>query len=245
MNGFQILREYKTFNNLENMNESVAKHKENHLTESAVAVLEHLAKLASKHEGACRTLYANIAKSINVHVRTVNRAIKALKEVGAIDVTPQRSKSKTGGVVSSIIQILPFVPCDTQPVIQPTDNSNVENVDISVVESTKKDKKNNTNLLINSSSSNLSTVNSATELNNLMIEYISKGITKTMFLNVLKEIENRKPRNIVNYMKAVMKNIVNNIEKKSERTSPKRLPKEDNHPRKKMYNWLSGRVEFI
>lgn len=243
MIGFQILNEYKTFENLSEMNEAVAKHKEHHLTENAVAVLEHLAKLASKHEGACRTLYANIAKSINVHVRTVNRAIKALKEVGAINVTPQRSKSKRGGVVSSIIQILPFIPCVTQPVIQHADNSNVEKADISVVESTKKDKKNNTNLLINSSSSNLSTVNSATELNNLMIEYISKGITKTMFLKALEESKARKPIKLVNYMKAVLDNISKNIAKKTKYFKSNERP-EIKRPKKLMYDFTTGQHKF-
>lgn len=166
-----------------------------------------------------------------------------MKEVGAINVTPQRSKSKTGGVVSSIIQILPFTPCVTQPVIQHTDNSNGKNADISVVESTKKDKKNNTNLLINSSSINLSTVNSDIELNNLMIEYIPKGITKTMFMKALEESKSRNPFKIVNYMKAVLDNISKNIAEKTKHFKSAERPV-IKRPKKLMFDFRIGQQKF-
>lgn len=245
MTGFQILREYMTFDTLESMNESVANHKENHLTESANKLLDYIARLASNNNGACRSLYENISKNLKVSVSTVKRSIKMLKDLGAIRVIPQRSKKQSGGGVSAIIQILPFKINDTLLDTPPVIFEDSLKPNISSVCGEFEEEKTCSNLLINLSSKDLSNVNNATELNNLMIDYISKGVTKTMFLNALKESENRKPRNIVNYMRVVMKNIISNIEKKSERTSQKRISEADKRPRKKIYNWLSGKVELI
>lgn len=235
--GFSLLHDYQTFESLNDMNEHVAIHLENnYLNQNTVKVLEYISKLASHHNGACRALYATIASKLDVSVATVNRCVKSLKESKIIAVFSQRRRTLRGGSSSNVITILPFdsshdISRDSSPITKKTEDNFTESKDEDECNSPS-------NLLTNSKSTDLSNVNTDSELNNLMIEFISKGINKAMYMKALEETKARKPAKLVNYMRRVLENISKNIANKTKNF------RTENQTKILMYDFTTGEQVF-
>lgn len=214
--GFNILKEYQTFEDLEAMNDSIAHHIEHsYLNTNSVNVLNYVAKLASRHNGACRALYATIADKLSISTRTVNRCIKALKEAGIIAVFLQRRKSLVGGSASNIITILPFI--DSQDValvdVSPTPVEDVPNARESSKESVSDSP---SNLLINSQlTKNKTGHQEAVNLVPLFSEFVGYGLTKDKFMAIVAEAKT-KAKNLKAYVRQSCMNFIDNKREKQE-----------------------------
>ncbi|SLM97824.1 hypothetical protein FM106_14930 [Brachybacterium faecium] len=214
--GFNILKQYQTFTNLEAMNESVACHIEHsYLNTNSVNVLNYVAKLASRHNGACRALYATIADKLSISTRTVNRCIKALKEAGIIAVFLQRRKSLVGGSASNIITILPFIDSPDVALVDvsPTPVKDVPNATESKGNELSASP---SNLLINSELTKNNTGHQeAVNLVPLFSEFVGYGLTKDKFLMIVAEAKT-KAKNLKAYVRKVCMNFIDNKREKQE-----------------------------
>lgn len=214
--GFNILKQYQTFTNLEAVNESVACHIEhNYLNTNSLNVLNYVAKLSSHHNGACRALYATIADKLGVSVSTVNRCVRALKEAGIIAVFAQRRKTVVGGSSSNIITILPVTDSahDISHDSSPKTIEDAPNITESSEESISVSP---SNLLINSQSTKNKTGNQeAVNLVPLFSEFVGYGLTKDKFLMIVAEAKT-KAKNLKAYVRKVCMNFIDNKREKQE-----------------------------
>ena len=106
---FEYLKEYTTFNSVEEMDQHVEKHIQEHyynLTKSERAIVFKIAAHALQHPGVCHLKAETIAAALEISTKTVYRAIKKLESLGIIrKVNYTRVK---GGQGANIYVILPF-----------------------------------------------------------------------------------------------------------------------------------------
>lgn len=120
---FEYLKEYTTFTSVEEMDQHVEKHIQEHyyeLTKSERAIVFKIAAHALQYPGACHLKAQTIADSLEISTKTVYRAIKKLESLGIIKkVNYTREK---GGQGANIYIILPHnVPAKM------SEQSNAEN----------------------------------------------------------------------------------------------------------------------
>lgn len=111
---FEYLKEYTTFNSVEEMDQHVEKHIQEHyynLTKSERAIVFKIAAHCLAYPGACHLKVQTIADSLGISTKTVYRAIKKLESLGIIKkVNYTRGK---GGQGANIYIILPHnVPAE-------------------------------------------------------------------------------------------------------------------------------------
>lgn len=147
---FEYLAQYTTFTSVEEMDQHVEKHIQEHyysLTKSERAIVFKLASHALQYPGASHLKAETIADSLGISTKTVYRAIKKLESLGIIKkVNYTRGK---GGQGANIYVILPFrlnVPAEM------SERQNAENVDNDNVQEIKSENQplNSFNLLNNS-----------------------------------------------------------------------------------------------
>jgi len=105
------LSEYQTFENKQQLNESIYQHiKRNsyELNETDCATLKAIARYAVKFAGVAHLKAATIAELIGKSEKTARRVIAKLSGLGILRKVPTTRKVK-GGKGANIIQILPFV----------------------------------------------------------------------------------------------------------------------------------------
>lgn len=214
--GFNILRQYETFQTVNDMNDNIAHHIEhNYLNANSVNVLHYVANLASRHNGACRALYATIAEKLGVSVSTVNRCVRVLKQANIIAVFPQRRKTLVGGSSSNIITILPVTdsPHDSSHDSPPTPVKDVPNVTESKGNELSASP---SNLLINfKSTKNKTGHQEAVDLVPLFSEFVGYGLTKDKFLMIVAEAKT-KAKNLKAYVRKSCMNFIDNKREKQE-----------------------------
>lgn len=107
---FEYLAQYTTFESVEEMDQHVEKHIQEHyynLTKSERAIVFKIASHSLAYPGACHLKVQTIADSLEISERTVYRAIKKLEKLGIIR-KENTIRSQNGGQGANIYVILPF-----------------------------------------------------------------------------------------------------------------------------------------
>lgn len=105
---FGYLAEYKTFNNVEEMNTHVIQHIESNflnLTKSEIKILLKLSQHSLRFTGACHLKADTIAEGLKISRKTVWRGTKKLSELGVIEIIPSVKMNGIKG--ANIYKILP------------------------------------------------------------------------------------------------------------------------------------------
>lgn len=102
---FAHLAEYATFDSREELNHHVNGYRDK-TTETEFKVLLFISKRAVKFIGAAHLRLATIADGIGMSIKTVQRAINSLIEIGAIK-KANTTRPIKGGQGANIYQILP------------------------------------------------------------------------------------------------------------------------------------------
>ncbi|KOP80693.1 hypothetical protein AMS59_04790 [Lysinibacillus sp. FJAT-14745] len=113
MVAFEYLSQYETFNSVQEMDQYVEQHIQQHyydLTESERAIVYKLASHALNYPGACHLKAATIAAALEISTKTVYRAISKLESLGIIK--KQKTTKVKGGSGANIYIIL---PCQSEP----------------------------------------------------------------------------------------------------------------------------------
>lgn len=124
MSGFGYLSEYKTFNNVEEMNTHVIQHIESHflnLTKSEIKILLKLSQHSLRFTGASHLKADTIADDLKISRKTVWRGTKKLSELGVIEIIPSVKMNGIKG--ANIYRIL---PC---PIMSEREKSQRENAE--------------------------------------------------------------------------------------------------------------------
>ncbi len=114
---FEYLAQYTTFNSIEEMDQHVEGHIQQHfyeLTESERAIVYKLASHSLNYPGVCHLKASTIADSLEISTKTVYRAIKNLESLGIIK--KQSTTKEKGGRGANIYIILPVQSesCESQ-----------------------------------------------------------------------------------------------------------------------------------
>ncbi|RIJ63431.1 helix-turn-helix domain-containing protein [Rummeliibacillus sp. POC4] len=142
---FEYLKQYITFNTIDEMDQEVEKHIQSHyykLTSSERSILYKIASHCLDYPGTCHLKASTIADNLEISTKTVYRAIKKLESLNIIKKeTTVRGK---GGQGANIFIIL---PCNVLP--QMSERENMENVTESKgeVEDSENQPSNSINLL--------------------------------------------------------------------------------------------------
>lgn len=105
---FEYLAQYETFDSVQEMDQHVEEHIQQHyydLTESERAIIFKLASHALEHPGACHLKASTIAAALEISTKTVYRAISKLESLGIIK--RQKTTKVKGGRGANIYIILP------------------------------------------------------------------------------------------------------------------------------------------
>ncbi|MEK4283203.1 helix-turn-helix domain-containing protein [Ureibacillus sp. FSL K6-0165] len=148
---FEYLKEYTTFNSVEEMDQHVEKHIQAHyynLTKSERAIVFKIAAHALQHPGACHLKVQTIADSLEISERTVYRAIKKLEKLGIIR-KENTIRSQNGGQGANIYVILPF-ELNVSPEMSVRENADKANDDNVSEQKSENQPLNSFNLLNNS-----------------------------------------------------------------------------------------------
>ncbi|MGM9950702.1 MAG: helix-turn-helix domain-containing protein [Lysinibacillus sp.] len=108
---FDYLKQFATFEAVEEMDEHVAKHMVRHgavLTEMEQQVVHKIASHALAYPGAAHLKAETIAKGLKISTKTVYRAVGKLGELGVVERVPTKKLNGIKG--ANIYRILPFVP---------------------------------------------------------------------------------------------------------------------------------------
>lgn len=109
MAAFDYLKQYATFDSVEEMDQHVEQHIKAHfykLTEAERAIVFKLASRSLEHTGASHLKAATIAESLEISTKTVYRAVKKLVELKIIDKVAGKKLNGIKG--ASIYKILPY-----------------------------------------------------------------------------------------------------------------------------------------
>src|SRR5699024_4274198 len=104
------LSDYKTFNNVQELNYHVKQHTNRRyydMNETQRQVLQIIAQYSVKYAGACHLRIKTIANALGKSNRTIERAIKALVELEDIDKVSTVRRLK-GGQGANIHRIFPY-----------------------------------------------------------------------------------------------------------------------------------------
>ena len=105
---FEYLAQYTTFESVEDMDQHVEEHIQQHfydLTESERAIVYKLASHSLNYPGVCHLKASTIADNLEISTKTVYRAIKKLESLGIIK--KQTTTKEKGGRGANIYIILP------------------------------------------------------------------------------------------------------------------------------------------
>lgn len=105
---FEYLAQYETFNSIEEMDQHVEEHIQQHyydLTESERAIVYKLASHSLNYPGVCHLKASTIAAALEISTKTVYRAISKLESLGIIK--KQSTNREKGGRGANIYIILP------------------------------------------------------------------------------------------------------------------------------------------
>lgn len=105
---FGYLAEYKTFNDVEEMNTHVIQHIESNflnLTKSEIKILLKLSQHSLRYTGACHLKADTIATDLNISTKTVWRAMKKLSSLEIVEVITSVKMNGIKG--ANIYKILP------------------------------------------------------------------------------------------------------------------------------------------
>lgn len=108
MAAFEYLAQYVTFNSVQEMDNQVEQHIQQHfykLTESERAIVYKLASHALNYPGVCHLKASTIAESLEISTKTVYRSIKKFESLGIIK--KQSTTKEKGGRGANIYIILP------------------------------------------------------------------------------------------------------------------------------------------
>ncbi|MGP4073979.1 helix-turn-helix transcriptional regulator [Piscibacillus sp. B03] len=106
---FDVLKQYESFNNITEMNESIYNyidHLKHNVPQSVIDVLFCLGKASLRCIGLSFMKQATIAKETGYSRKTVNKAIKKLESIGVIDSV--RTQTMSGRPSVKVVRILPF-----------------------------------------------------------------------------------------------------------------------------------------
>lgn len=106
------LHEYKTFDNVQELNLHVKEHtnkKYYDMNETQRQTLQVISQYSVKYCGASHLKVETIAKAINKSVSTIKRVLNALVKLKVIEKLSTLRRVK-GGSGANIIRILPFIP---------------------------------------------------------------------------------------------------------------------------------------
>lgn len=117
---FSHLEEYTTFNSIEELNHHVNRFRDK-TSETEFKVLWFISKYAIKYIGAAHLKLETIADGISMSVKTVQRAIKSLIGLKAIEKI-NTTKPIKGGRGANIYQIQPSYDLDVQAQMSKRDN---------------------------------------------------------------------------------------------------------------------------
>lgn len=154
---FGYLAEYKTFNDVEEMNTHVIQHIESNflsLTKSEIKILLKLSQHSLRFTGACHLKADTIATDLNISTKTVWRAMKKLSSLGIVEVI---TSVKMNGIKGA--NIYKILPC---PIMSEREKSQRE-INEKLTESKVETKKSNAlsfssfNLLKTSNTNNINT----------------------------------------------------------------------------------------
>ncbi|MGG2107766.1 helix-turn-helix domain-containing protein [Lysinibacillus pakistanensis] len=114
---FEYLAKYTTFDSIEEMDQHVEEHIQQHLyelTESERAIVYKLASHSLNYPGVCHLKASTIAESLEISTKTVYRAIKKLESLGIIK--KETTTKEKGGRGANIYIILPVQSesCESQ-----------------------------------------------------------------------------------------------------------------------------------
>src|SRR5690625_3896205 len=104
------LSDYKTFNNVQELNYHVKQHTNRRyydMNETQRQVLQVISQYSVKHVGASHLRIKTIANALGKSNRTIERAIKALADLGIIEKV-STVRRITGGQGANIYRILPY-----------------------------------------------------------------------------------------------------------------------------------------
>lgn len=104
------LHEYKTFNSVQELNHHVKQHTNKRyydMNETQRQVLQLISQYSVKYVGASHLRIKTIASSLGKSSRTIERAIKALVELGIVEKV-STIRRVTGGQGANIYRILPY-----------------------------------------------------------------------------------------------------------------------------------------
>ena len=102
---FVYLAQYTTFNSIQEMDQHVEEHIQQHffeLTESERAIVYKLASHSLNYPGVCHLKASTIADNLEISTKTVYRAIKKLESLGIIK-KQTTTKEKGGRGATSIL----------------------------------------------------------------------------------------------------------------------------------------------
>jgi len=105
---FEYLAQYTTFNSIQEMDQHVEEHIQQHfydLTESERAIVYKLASHSLNYPGVCHLKASTIADSLEISTKTVYRAISKLESLGIIK--KETTTKEKGGRGANIYIILP------------------------------------------------------------------------------------------------------------------------------------------
>ncbi|MGG1263822.1 helix-turn-helix domain-containing protein [Brevibacillus laterosporus] len=108
-----VFDKYQTFDSVESLFDAVSSIQKNYDLSPAVEAVLNTLKLHSQHFfGVCWLKVAEIANKAGVHVRTVHRVLKALKDAGVISVYSQVN-TRRGGKAPNVYVINPVDNVDS------------------------------------------------------------------------------------------------------------------------------------
>ncbi|PTY79045.1 hypothetical protein B5V89_06815 [Heyndrickxia sporothermodurans] len=120
---FSHLENYTTFNSVEELNHHVNNFRDK-TTETEFKVLWFISRYAVKFIGAAHLKLATIADGIGMSIKTVQRALKSLVELEAINKV-KTNKPVKGGQGANIYQILPSYDLDVQAQMSKRKNAEI------------------------------------------------------------------------------------------------------------------------